>query len=326
VTPWLGTSALALCVGLFFALLAGAGVTLSWRFASGRRASRTPHQRAREAERHALAATAVPILALGGILLPGLLALVGAGDHCAGHAEHLHLCLAHPIRSLSPSLAAGAALIALLAALAGLVRAWPTLRAVAAWRRLASLRSAGVADTGFERAGSARPFSVVVGLWRPSIWISDPLWRGLGAPARAVVLAHERAHARRRDPLRRFVLALLTLPLGAETRAALLRSWTLAVEQVCDEAAAREVGDRLSVAEAIVAVERLVGDLPAPAASFGGGDAERRVHSLLAPVAPEEAPGFPLRWVGWIGGLALVLAATRALHHVTEHLLDALLR
>ena len=107
-------------------------------------------------------------------------------------------------------------------------------------------------------------------------------------------------------------------------RAELLGELLLSTEQVCDEKTAEILGDRLQVAETILAVERLVGGYPgAPPLALGidGGSLTARVSNLL--------DGKPRRrWrIGWLLA-ALVgvwIAAAPALHHEAEHALDIVL-
>jgi hypothetical protein len=81
------------------------------------------------------------------------------------------------------------------------------------------------------------------------------------------------------------------------------------------------------VAEAILAVERLLAGAPAPAhpalLAFGGSSVAERVRGLLA-----EPPRRLPRAAVWLGVSALLLAAlllADPLHHATEHLLGRLL-
>ena len=111
-------------------------------------------------------------------------------------------------------------------------------------------------------------------------------------------------------------------------RRALQAELVLASEQTCDEAAARQVGDRLAVAETILAVERLLARARIPEhvalASFGGSAVEARVRSLLASAPPEPVRGS----LWWLAPTALAAAVVLVdpLHHVTEHVLGLLLR
>lgn len=130
-----------------------------------------------------------------------------------------------------------------------------------------------------------RPLCFTTGLLRPRIYISDGLLEHLSARERAVVLAHEAAHLRRRDSGMNVLLVgfytLFPLPGGA----LLYHAWKGAAERACDAEAARRVGDPCDVAAALVRVARL-SDTPAVpgAACFAaaGEDIEGRVHALLA--------------------------------------------
>ena len=101
-----------------------------------------------------------------------------------------------------------------------------------------------------------------------------------------------------------------------------LNEATLTSEQACDEAAVRRTADRLSVAQTILAVERLVGashrDAHRAGAGIDGGSVGARVESLLA--APR--PRTPRRLILIPGLLLLGVLATRPLHHEIEHLLS----
>lgn len=80
------------------------------------------------------------------------------------------------------------------------------------------------------------------GLLRPQVYLTRAVWEG---PHRAAVLAHELAHARRRDGLWLFLArgirrSTLYLPLGGRVYAAL----HLEAERACDEAGVAAVGQR----------------------------------------------------------------------------------
>jgi Zn-dependent protease with chaperone function len=149
------------------------------------------------------------------------------------------------------------------------------------------------------------------------------------APAHAeAVLAHERAHARRRDPLRLVAVALLGAAHAPGARRLLLADAALACEEAADEAAAEAVGDRTVVAEAIVAVERLLGGGAhhvGLAVGMTGCATEVRVEALLRdPVRP--APAAPSRRIAWAVLAAGALLGAAEIHHLTESLLDLIAR
>jgi hypothetical protein len=313
-------------VWLLAAAATSLALAIAWRALRGARQRMHPATRARTALLAALAPSALPTLLVLLCLAPGIAGLGGwPGDHCTRHADHAHLCLAHPTAALTPLLAALLALAAALL-LAPLGRAGAQLART--HRHLAALRLAARLPRapGLSLVESQRPFSITTGIVRPRIWISTALTGSLSRDQLDVVAAHERAHARRRDPLRTLAAAALSCPLWPSVRREILAELALASEQACDEDAGRRVGDRLRVAETLLAVERLVRRGHAASATwlgFGGSSVPERVRSLLA-----ERPSPPSPRLGWWAG-ALAGAAVfsvQALHHAVEHLLDALLR
>jgi beta-lactamase regulating signal transducer with metallopeptidase domain len=110
-------------------------------------------------------------------------------------------------------------------------------------------------------------------------------------------------------------------------RRRLLRELAIASEQACDAEAGRRIGDRLRVAEAILAVERILAAAPparAGLAGFEGTSVAQRVEALLAAEPP--APGRARFRIAAAGALALGLAFADPLHHATEHFLALVTR
>jgi hypothetical protein len=327
VSALLATLSLALLCGAGFALVAAAAVAIVWRLSRRSIGRAHPVWRARIAFLLAVAPAVLPAVALALVLAPGFAGAFGfAPDHCLAHGDHVHLCFAHPHAALTLPLAAWLALCASAFAVAAVRRTrrladWR--REIASFRRLAPQRIA----PDVRLIPSERPISVTVGLLRPEIWISTGLRAQLGADGLDAVIAHERAHRRRRDSLRRVLAHVLSRVQWPSVRRELLAELSLASEQACDEAAARAVGDRLQVAETLVAVERIVSRAPAfehPAwASFGGGELAARVHQLVD--APGAEPERVSAWL-WFAAAVSVCALSEPLHHATEHALGWLLR
>lgn len=267
------------------------------------------------------AGLASALLALA--LWPSLGAALGlAVDHCPVHAGHVHLCL-HHLPEGGPGIVAGAGLAALAAAaVAGLLRG---IRAALVARRLRGATSLEL-PSGVGLVASPRPFALAVGWLRPRVLVSTALFEHLPERQVQVVLAHERAHAARRDALAVAAARVLAWAHLPSVRRRIVADLTLACEEACDEAAARECGDPLLVAETIVAAERAAGAVaPAsPALAFGGGEVEARVESLLAPPATGAVP----RRLGWVllAAAAALGAAAPRVHHWTETALHHLLR
>ena len=184
-----------------------------------------------------------------------------------------------------------------------------------------------------------RPLAVAAGLWRPRTFVSTGLVEALDPDELEVVLAHERAHVRRRDGLWNAAAEFFAFGQWPSVRRALRADLELACEQACDESAAERIGDRLRVAAALLAVERLrhrvgsaarmhepggagIDALAGPA--FARGDLGARVAFLL----DDADEG---RWQRWLVpamaaalGLSMIVFSD-PLHHWTETMLHHLL-
>jgi beta-lactamase regulating signal transducer with metallopeptidase domain len=196
------------------------------------------------------------------------------------------------------------------------VRFVRTRRAVRALERSARLDE----PTGSHVVELEAPVALAVGVLRPRTIVSRGLLLALAPEQVDAVLLHERAHARRRDGLWQPIARAAALAHVPSTRRWLLGELELAAEQACDEEAAAELGDRLTVARAILRVERLLTDAPLRSAvglRFSGGAIDTRIQGLLAPPPAAFRPG--------VRGLALAVLAILALtaladplHHLTE--------
>jgi Zn-dependent protease with chaperone function len=312
---------LALLAAAVFAAATALAVAVLWPRLRGRLAGLHPALRARIVWLLAVSPSALPALLVGLCFVPGLLAALGLGsDHCLRHPDHAHLCLTHAHEPLTH---AGMALLALAATLSGAALV-PELVDLARTRRwLARLpRRAPAHAVSVEIVESETPLAFVAGLWRPRAHLASCLVERLPDAQLAAVVQHERAHARRRDPLLRLAARVLSRAHRPALRRELLRELAIASEEACDAEAARAVGDRLLVAEAILAAERIfAAALPVPTglAGFDGDVVAARVQALLA-----TEPSAPRRGVS-LGalalGLCLGLLLADPLHHATEHLL-----
>lgn len=324
----LATMGVIVAAWLSFAGVTSLAVTLTWR-SRGRWLDRMhPRHRAGAALAAAAAPSLVPTLLVLACLEPGLAGLVGRHpDHCLSHADHFHVCVVHATAALH----APVGLVLALVGVAILAVFGRGTRELARTRRyVAALRSgAGPAlGPGIRIAASERPFSLATGLVRGEIWVSSALIEALSEDELDAVLMHERAHLERRDPLRRAVAAALSFPLWPSVRRSILSELAVASEQDCDEAAGRNLGDRLRVAEAILAVERLAGatvqSTPPGLPAFGGCAVSRRIASLLE--AEPAAPALRAAcWAAFILTATAVVLAANPLHHATEHWLRLLL-
>jgi beta-lactamase regulating signal transducer with metallopeptidase domain len=273
------------------------------------------------------------VLATLGVLLCFAPKLFGSAlsraDHCHQHADaHAHFCLNHPpqVTLAGENWMAVALLVVAVIAII-LAQGWRFRRSA---RILSQLTSTARFD-GQRRAwliDSDLPIAISVGVLRPRTLLSSGLLQMIPNRLVDAIVAHERAHERRRDGLWKPATELLSLGHVPGTRRALLHDLELACEQACDEEAGQTLGDRTRVAEALLAMERVrqsMAGLGSAALAFGAHGVPARVQSLVS-----DSPG--ISWdqritVGLLAG-ACVAAAVAAdpLHHLTETLIHYVLR
>lgn len=168
------------------------------------------------------------------------------------------------------------------------------------------------------------PAVALAGLSRPCLFVDRRILDTCtGAELRAIA-AHEQAHARSRDNLRRLLVEACN---GASSPYAI--AWRRAAEVHADSCAARASGCAVDLASALVRVSRLIVARPAPSlpvsAVHDGGDVHWRVRKLLARRSPAPGPR-PRRGSLVLAVLALVLAGslTRQAHAALEYALHLL--
>jgi len=298
-----------------------------YRFGRARVGRLEPRVRHRALVLFAAAPVAIACVLLLAVTIPALIAFIEPGlDHCLTHDDvHAHLCFQHlPPHGLHLGVMLG--LVAFFAY--GGLRA--TTAALGARRALGLIRtlirtSGGHISGGMTVLATPAPICVTTGLWRPQVVISRGLLDHLDPAELQVLLAHERAHVRRRDPLVATLVRAFAFTHFAPVRAWLIRELDIAAEQACDAEAAHITGDRCAVAAAIISVERLSDGAPhgyiAPyALGFGDSAVERRVHALLS--EPTVFESTRLMAIMSTIALAATLLFADELHHLTETVLS----
>jgi hypothetical protein len=173
--------------------------------------------------------------------------------------------------------------------------AWrATARTSAAWkregRRLADL------DTPIPAYGVDAPYPIVavVGIRRPTLFIAECVLAECPAAELRAVIAHETAHVRSFDNVRRLVVRVC--PDLVRDRGPLTRAWHGAAEEAADADAARTPADALDLAQALIRVARLAPSCPPALASafYSGGGVDARVRRLVNP-PPDVAVPVALR-------------------------------
>jgi Zn-dependent protease with chaperone function len=168
------------------------------------------------------------------------------------------------------------------------------------------------------------PQAFVLGVLRPTLYVTRGLLSADHRKHLDAVLAHERAHLRRADPLR-MLLANAGLALHLPGIAGALRRRLLqAQEMAADSEAAEAIGSRERVAQALVEIARAQRTLPSFALAFGACNVEARVQRLLDERPRLDMPAGSTLLLGIACALFAIAAQADAVHHAVEHLLGAL--
>lgn len=248
-------------------------------------------------------------------------------DHYAGELHsHPHLCSAHPISGW-PSISL--VIVAILVATRLLQTLISSVRALSLSREaIRSMKQAShLGQDGLRILPTDEPQAFVIGLLRPTIYATRGLVSGHAKHHVPAVLAHENAHLRRYDPLRRFVATLgLRFHIPAVARRIDL-AHERALEMAADEQAAREVGSKIAVASALVALAKARLQVPTSAFAVVGtrsaSDIERRVVQLMDDGTQRDWPSRAALSIAAISVVLIIAIGADTVHHKVELLLGA---
>jgi Zn-dependent protease with chaperone function len=271
-----------------------------------------------------LGAALLPAFAVASVMTAALAPSFGwIIDHCAQPAklhQHPHICADHH-DNVFPTMTVVflASLLACRLLWSGVRLARGTFLAAFTRRQLAR-----VATRGDEREMRVLPFdepqAFVVGAVRPMLFVTQGLLSSQHREHLAPVLSHERAHVRRRDPLRRAVAMIVLgfhLPgIARWIEARLAR----AHEMAADAEAAREIGSGDRVVNALVALIRAQRP-PLEGMAFGGSDLELRIASLLDSRPKNDRPHRAVLLAAAGCLIAIVCVSADEVHHGVEIML-----
>lgn len=251
--------------------------------------------------------------------------VLGMPDACQSHGgPDFFFCLRMPMHNTPVAWAIGL--------VAG---AWVTSRLVVGAQALVRTRSAldhlrrlGTFDAkrGFWLVPG--DIAIVAGFPRAQVYVGERLETSVSAVTFDAVIAHERAHQRRRDLRTKLAARAVSLCLPTNLRAALLGELDLAMEQACDAIAADEIGDALTVAGSLLELVRAAATMPegfALAFSAPFDHLEARVRALCA---PDWSPsGRAASGCVALGAMVVIgcVAFDLPLHDMTEALFERLL-
>ena len=171
--------------------------------------------------------------------------------------------------------------------------------------------------------------TATVGLLRPRVLFSPYLAKALDDRTIEAALAHERAHARHRDPLRIWVAQLATdLQWPWPQAHKRFRLWIVALELARDEEARASGVDGSDLATAILAAARLGRQaiLPANAALISDPSTLReRISRLLEPLSLETPRTYSVTWTALVA-IPVLLGAIGLGSVFGERIVGTLLR
>lgn len=182
-------------------------------------------------------------------------------------------------------------------------------------RILRRSRDSGVVEDGLEIRESRHVLSpVTVGIIRSAILLPSD-WRAWDSAKLSAVLAHERSHIRRRDPVVQFVSAIHRALLWASPASWLLhRSIVRAAEEISDDDAVAAACDRVLYAEILLDfIQRGVGQTSWPRVAMAHYDkpATRVWRILNSNAAPRRLTRWGIAAIVTLGvPLAYLVAAT----------------
>ena len=223
-------------------------------------------------------------------LFPSVLQLLGLGsDHCLGHIEgHIHFCLIHrpaPIESWLVWMPGLFFLLLLLSTAFGIARdIWASIQFQKTLENYIDIPNVH----GFVLLDAQTPLALTCGLFKQTPYISSALLNRLSDEERGILLAHEHAHGRRKDALKKLIVRNFIQAHLPVFRGKLMSRFNLACEQACDLAAVDKNRSPNKVAGLLLKIEKIYGQhlilpdaLAANILSPAESDLPERVYALL---------------------------------------------
>ncbi|MEO1079196.1 MAG: M48 family metalloprotease [Pseudomonadota bacterium] len=210
---------------------------------------------------------------LSGVLVP---------EHCHGSNCDVHqpvFLIMHP---------AGAALAAT-SVLVIIALVFAAQRAIRRGRRLLRMLAQLSDETpvlDYALVPSSDAIAWCAGLLRPRVYLSTALEALFSDRDLQIVLAHEHAHARRRDNLRHLLVSWATMAWRRRQRRDFLEHYAECTEAACDSVAAAHVGSARAVIDLIERLPELSAEFATDRRmAFDASDRSFRVNALSLPKA-----------------------------------------
>ncbi|WP_342805858.1 M56 family metallopeptidase [Alteromonas sp. M12] len=164
------------------------------------------------------------------------------------------------------------------------------------------------------------PTAFTAGFFRPVCYVATGMADNLSDKELDIVVEHELAHARNRDPLTKLLIAFLSAYYPKRLAQLLNQKYALLTEHIADQSTV--IGHSAEdVAATLVKVVRLNTVLPKNASNtslsfFGGNDISQRVQQLLTPTRKSLPVIVPIAFMMVM--LCFTIVAVDATHHLVE--------
>ncbi|TVU82920.1 M56 family metallopeptidase [Pseudoalteromonas neustonica] len=165
------------------------------------------------------------------------------------------------------------------------------------------------------------PEAFTVGFFNPKVYITSGL-EALDEKTVQIVVQHELAHLKARDPLFKTLFSLFSWCFPSPTRAALQQSYTALTEQIAD-VGATQYFDGLDVAQALINVarfqrqQRITND-NIFTSHFSNEQITQRIQTLLTPIPTTPKPLLIVTLFSFMAIALFTLSTVDSVHHLIE--------
>ncbi|WP_392342925.1 M56 family metallopeptidase [Pseudoalteromonas prydzensis] len=165
------------------------------------------------------------------------------------------------------------------------------------------------------------PEAFTVGFFNPKVYITSGL-QALDEKTVHIVIQHELAHLKARDPLFKTLFGLFSWCFPATTRAVLQQSYTVLTEQIADVGATQHF-DGLDVAQALINVARLQRQQHAIndniyISHFSNEQITQRIQTLLTPIPATPKLLLIITLLSFVVIALFTLSTADSVHHLIE--------
>ena len=166
------------------------------------------------------------------------------------------------------------------------------------------------------------PQAFVLGIVKPEIYLSEGLLNKFDEETLETIIAHEKAHVQKRDPLRRFLAAIGLIFHLPATAKIINDQLSLTQELSADGDAARQTGSRTKLAQTLVGFARMRVANSFSVFEFGNSNVEIRVRRLLESDDKSDKISLPVLLLAGFAVLIFAIAFSRQLHLIFEIVLE----